>query len=124
MLEGEHHERHHPKDQRLVAPHCRDVPDPDSVPGNTAASAGRCLRQSGLPGRQDHRTRLTVKREIAARSTRGPLRRCNCSIMLRFGDFGDLMGTEAVAHCALAQGVNYLGTADSYSIGLSDEKLG
>jgi aryl-alcohol dehydrogenase-like predicted oxidoreductase len=44
--------------------------------------------------------------------------------MLRFGDFVDLMGTEAVAHYALAQGVNYLGTADSHSIGLSDEKLG
>jgi predicted aldo/keto reductase-like oxidoreductase len=44
--------------------------------------------------------------------------------LLLFGDFVDLKGAEAVVHYALAQGINYFGTADSYGIGLSDEKLG
>ena len=49
-----------------MAPRRRIVSDPESVPGDTGPRAGRWVRPPGLPGRQDHRTRLTVKRGITA----------------------------------------------------------
>ena len=47
---------------RHVAPHRRVVPDPETVFGDTGPRTGRCVRPPGLPGRQDPRTRLTVKK--------------------------------------------------------------
>jgi aryl-alcohol dehydrogenase-like predicted oxidoreductase len=41
-----------------------------------------------------------------------------------FGDFVEAKAAEAVVHYALGQGINYFDTADSYGIGVSEEKLG
>jgi aryl-alcohol dehydrogenase-like predicted oxidoreductase len=41
-----------------------------------------------------------------------------------FGDFVEEKAAAAVVHFALAQGINYFDTADSYGIGVSEEKLG
>ena len=41
-----------------------------------------------------------------------------------FGEFVDAKGVEAVVHSALDLGVNYFDTADSYGLGVSEEKLG
>ncbi|WJR78226.1 aldo/keto reductase [Bradyrhizobium sp. NP1] len=41
-----------------------------------------------------------------------------------FGEFVDTAGAEAVVHCALDLGINYFDTADSYGLGVSEEKLG
>jgi aryl-alcohol dehydrogenase-like predicted oxidoreductase len=41
-----------------------------------------------------------------------------------FGDFVDVKAAAAVVHSALGLGINYFDTADSYGIGVSEEKLG
>ncbi len=41
-----------------------------------------------------------------------------------FGDFVETKAAEAVVHYAMAQGINYFDTADSYGIGVSEQKLG
>ena len=41
-----------------------------------------------------------------------------------FGEFIDTKAAAAVVHCALGMGINYFDTADSYGIGVSEEKLG
>src|SRR6267378_5163045 len=58
-----------------MAPHRRVVSDPDSVPGDAGPRAGRCVRSPGLPGRQDLRTRLTVKKEMRQHSRRSSVLR-------------------------------------------------
>ena len=41
-----------------------------------------------------------------------------------FGDFVDEKAAADVVHCALGLGINYFDTADSYGIGVSEQKLG
>jgi aryl-alcohol dehydrogenase-like predicted oxidoreductase len=41
-----------------------------------------------------------------------------------FGGFVDAKGAAAVVHHAMDRGINYFDTADSYGIGVSEEKLG
>ena len=41
-----------------------------------------------------------------------------------FGDFVEAKAAETVVHYALGLGINYFDTADSYGIGVSEEKLG